>query len=238
MTPLAIVILIYLISRSDAKRSLEDEKLKYRKNVVDFKLAWCQIRMRRYDWKNMIGHCLKQVPWDATPLDEKLQTRASISYVTHMDIKPAGFVSKIYIQSVSIENRNKTIGGDSWRVDIRGPSNMAATVHDNNNGLYEAVFLIEEPGLYRAEIVLDYSLCEGFKDPPLDWFIRGNNGRSCSFKTVLVLYIQYAFNYLSSQAVATDHFSRQGAWVAEIMISCKSLWEEKKSHLLFLHHQD
>ena len=200
MTPLAIVFLIHLISRSDAKRSLEDEKLKYRKNVVDFKLAWCQIRMRRYDWKNMIGHCLKQVPWDATPLDEKLQTRASISYVTHMDIKSAGFVSKIYIQSVSIENRNKTIGGDSWRVDIRGPSNMAATVHDKNNGLYEAVFLIEEPGLYRAEIVLDYSLCEGFKDPPLDWFIRGNNGRNCSFKTVLVLYnysIRFSLSLLS-----------------------------------------
>lgn len=173
MTSLAIVILIYLLMYSDAKKSFEDERLIYRKNVVDFKLAWCQIRMRRYDWKNMIGRCLKHVPWDATSLDEKLQTRASISYVERMDIKPAGFFSKIYIQSVSVENRNKTIGGDSWRVDIRGPSNTVATVYDKNNGLYEAVFLIEEPGLYRAEIVLDYSLCKGFKDPPLDWFIRG-----------------------------------------------------------------
>ena len=181
MTSHAIVILIYFILYADAEKSLENERLIYRKNVVDFKLAWCQIRMRRYDWKNMIGHCLRQVPWDATPLDEKLQTRASLSYVKSMDIKPAGFFSKIYIQSVSMENRNKTIGGDSWRVDIRGPSNMAATVHDENNGLYEAVFLIEEPGLYRADIVLDYSLCEGFKDPPLDWFIRGNNGMEFSF---------------------------------------------------------
>lgn len=181
MTSLAIVILIYLLVYSDAKKSFEDERLIYRKNVVDFKLAWCQIRMRRYDWKNMIGRCLKHVPWDATSLDEKLQTRASISYVERMDIKPAGFFSKIYIQSVSVENRNKTVGGDSWRVDIRGPSNTAATVYDKNNGLYEAVFLIEEPGLYRAEIVLDYSLCKGFKDPPLDWFIRGNNRRNLSF---------------------------------------------------------
>lgn len=181
MTSLAILTLIYLILCSDAEKSFEDERLKYRKNVIDFKLAWCQIRMHRYDWKNMIGHCLRHVPWDATPLDKKLQTRASISYVKRMDIKPAGFFSKIYIQSVSVEHRNKTIGGDSWRVDIRGSSNMAATVYDKNNGLYEAVFLIEEPGLYRAEIVLDYSLCEGFKDPPLDWFILGNRGRNFSF---------------------------------------------------------
>lgn len=181
MTSLAKVTLIYLILYADAEISVEDERLIYRKNVVDFKLAWCQIRMRRYDWKNMIGQCLRQVLWNATPLDEKLQTRASISYVKRMDIKPAGFFSKIYIQSVTVENRNKTIGGDSWRVNIRGPSNMAATVYDINNGLYEAVFLIEEPGFYRAEIVLDYSLCEGFKDPPLDWFIRGNNRRNESF---------------------------------------------------------
>lgn len=174
MTLLSIIILIYFILCSDAKKSLENERLNYRKNVVEFKLAWCQMRMHRYDWKNVIGHCLKHVLWNAAPLDEKLQTRASKSYVKQLDIKPAGFFSKIYIQSVSVMNVNKTIGGDSWRVDVRGPSNMAATVYDKNNGLYEAVFLLEEPGLYRAEIILDYSLCEGFKDPPLDWFVRGN----------------------------------------------------------------
>lgn len=148
--------------------------MNYRKNVADFKLTWCQTRMRRYDWKNVIGQCLKHVPWDAISPDKKLQTQALRSYVKQMDIRPAGFFSKIYIQSVSVENVHKTIGGDSWRVDIRGPSNMAATVYDKDNGLYEAVFLPQESGSYWAEIVLDYSLCEGFKDPPLDWFIRGN----------------------------------------------------------------
>ena len=174
MTSLLITILLSLILCIEAKKSFENEKMNYRKNVVDFKLNWCQTRMRRYEWKNMIGQCLHHVAWDAKPLDEKLQTQARRSYVKHMDIRPAGFFSKIYIQSVSVQNMNKTIGGDSWRVDIRGPSNTAATVYDKNNGLYEAVFLPEEPGSYRAEIVLDYSLCEGFKDPPLDWFMRGN----------------------------------------------------------------
>lgn len=175
MTTLSTFVLYCFILFCDAKKSFENERLNYRKNVIDFKLAWCQTRMRRYDWKNMVGHCLKHVPWDAKPLDGKLQTWASKSYVKKMDIKPAGFFSKIYIQSVSMENVNKNIGGDSWRIDIHGPSNMAATVYDKNNGVYEAVFLAEEPGLYEAEITLDYSLCNGFKDPPLDWFMRGNS---------------------------------------------------------------
>ena len=174
MTLLTVIILATLILRSDAhKKSLENEKMNYRKNIADFKLNWCQTRMRRYDWKNVIGQCLQHVPWGSKPLEKKLQTQALRSYVKQMDIRPAGFFSKIYIQSVSVENVKKTIGGDSWRVDIRGPSNMAATVYDKNNGLYEAVFLPQESGSYWAEIVLDYSLCEGFKDPPLDWFMRG-----------------------------------------------------------------
>ena len=182
MTLLSIIILVTLILLSDARKSIETEKMNYRKNVVDFKLNWCKMRMRRYDWKNVIGQCLQNLPWGAKPLDQGLQTQARRSYVKHMEIRPAGFFSKLHIQSVSVRNINKTIGGDSWRVNIRGPSNMAATVFDKNNGLYEAVFLPDEPGSYWAEIVLDYSLCEGFKDPPLDWFMRGKYNRTIDQK--------------------------------------------------------
>ncbi|XP_068683602.1 uncharacterized protein [Montipora foliosa] len=174
MSILSVVILTYLISpRSCAQDDIENEKMTYRKNVVNFKLSWCKMRMHRYDWRNVIGRCLQHMAWDAKPLNAKLQTEAHKSYVKEMDIRPAGFFSKIYIQSVSVKNVNKTTGGDSWRVNIRGPSNMAATVYDLSNGLYKAVFLPQEPGKYWAEIILDYTLCEGLKDPPLDWFIRG-----------------------------------------------------------------
>ena len=44
----------------------------------------------------------------------------------------------------------------------------------NNNGTYEALFLITEPGVYQVIIYLDYSLCDAFKDPPHDWFVKGN----------------------------------------------------------------
>ena len=30
-----------------------------------------------------------------------------------------------------------------------------------------------EPGKYDVEVVLEYSLCDGYKDPPKDWFIEG-----------------------------------------------------------------
>ncbi|XP_067031126.1 uncharacterized protein [Acropora muricata] len=169
----SVIILVYVVSRSDAQKNTEDEVMAYRKNVVDFKLSWCRMRMHRYDWKNVIGRCLKFMAWDGKQLNAEFQTKAAKSYIKQLDIRPAGFFSKIYIQSVSLRSENKTIGGDAWRVNIRGPVNMAATVFDMNNGVYEAVFLPQEPGKYWAEIILDYSLCEALKDPPLDWFIRG-----------------------------------------------------------------
>ena len=31
-----------------------------------------------------------------------------------------------------------------------------------------------EPGNYQVMIFLDFSLCDGLKEPPADWFIKGN----------------------------------------------------------------
>ena len=47
-------------------------------------------------------------------------------------------------------------------------------VTDNDDGTYEVMFLALEPGNYSARVFLDYTLCEGFRDPPDDWFMRGN----------------------------------------------------------------
>ncbi|KAJ7369933.1 hypothetical protein OS493_035279 [Desmophyllum pertusum] len=102
------------------------------------------------------------------------RTDAAKSYLTLWDIRPAGQFSRFEIQSVTRGNLDKTIGGDSWRVHIRGPSSMSPTVFDHSNGKYEVVFLVLEPGKYDVEVVLEYSLCNGYKDPPRDWFIKGN----------------------------------------------------------------
>ena len=69
----------------------------------------------------------------------------------------------------------KNSGGDSWRVYIRqGPSSLAPVVFDLNNGLYEVLFLVVEEGSYNAQVWLDYTLCDGVREPPHDWFVKGN----------------------------------------------------------------
>lgn len=68
----------------------------------------------------------------------------------------------------------KSFGGDAWRVYIKqGPASIAPQVWDLGNGMYEVVFLAMEPGNYSAQITLDFTLCDGLRDPPVDWFIIG-----------------------------------------------------------------
>lgn len=78
----------------------------------------------------------------------------------------------------------KTFGGDAWRVYIRqGPSSLAPQVWDHGNGLYEVAFLAMEPGDYSAQITLDFTLCDGLRDPPADWFVKGlEEYEICEFK--------------------------------------------------------
>lgn len=82
-----------------------------------------------------------------------------------------GQFSRFWIQSVSIGGTLKSRGGDSWRVYIKqGPASLSPLVIDHQNGLYEVLVLATEPGYYKADIFLDFTLCDGFRDPPPDWF--------------------------------------------------------------------
>lgn len=87
----------------------------------------------------------------------------------------SGEFSRFFIQSVTSDGNLKRTGGDSWRVYIRqGPASLAPMVTDNDDGTHEVMFLALEPGNYSAQVFLDYTLCDGFRDPPEDWFIKGN----------------------------------------------------------------
>ena len=61
---------------------------------------------------------------------------------------------------------------------MQGPASVPVVVTDSNNGTYEASFLLVTPGVYSAEIYLDYTLCDGYKDPPVGWFVKGENTRA------------------------------------------------------------
>ena len=56
---------------------------------------------------------------------------------------------------------------------LRGPAAVHATVFDNNDGSYEAMALLVEPGKYSVQATLEYTLCDGLKDPPENWFRVG-----------------------------------------------------------------
>lgn len=73
-----------------------------------------------------------------------------------------------------INNTRKTRGGDFWRVKIAGNSSAAVSKIDFGNGTYEFKFLTMVSGHYEVEIALEYTLCDGIKEPPPYWFIKGN----------------------------------------------------------------
>ena len=142
----------------------------------DFRNEWLRQRRARVDWQSMIQPCIDNLAWGLVKNQwgKTNRSSAAASEIVYQEIKPAGEFSKIFIQSKTVNNQTKLIGGDTWRVYLRGPSSVAATVFDHQNGTYEALFLLTEPGIYQVLIFLDYSLCDGFKDPPPDWFIKGN----------------------------------------------------------------
>ena len=142
--------------------------------LKDFRRDWCRQRRARVDWQGMMESCKGDMAWNPVKWDKIHRSDASTSEIVFWDIRPAGEFSKIFIKSKTSDNRTKMIGGDTWRVFLRGPSKLAATMFDHHNGTYEALFLLTEPGIYELMVYLDYSLCDGFRDPPRDWFINGD----------------------------------------------------------------
>jgi hypothetical protein len=136
---------------------------------------WCLQSKIRLDWNNIQKPCADNTIWGVNKQYYvfRNQTSTRKTFLSLWDIKPAGQFSRIAIQTVSLDGHNKAFGGDSWRVHIRGPSSVSPTVIDHDNGTYEVVFLPAIPGHYGVTMVLEYSLCDGYKEPPLNWFVKG-----------------------------------------------------------------
>ena len=90
-----------------------------------------------------------------------------------MEIRPAGEHSKLQIETYDSNGEPKTFGGDAIRVTLRGKTTVAANVWDLGNGKYDVMALLMSPGEYHVDIRLDYSMCSGLKDPPMEWFVNG-----------------------------------------------------------------
>ena len=139
---------------------------------AEFFKHWCRERRAKLDWKAILSPCKEKIAWNSSKRKENA-TDPNMSFISLWDIRPVGEYSRFSIQSQTKEGNPKERGGDSWRVLLRGPSYISPTVIDHNNGSYEVLFLAMEAGVYTVNIILDFTLCEGFIDPPVDWFIIG-----------------------------------------------------------------
>ncbi|XP_068729808.1 uncharacterized protein [Montipora capricornis] len=144
--------------------------------AIEFMKQWCRIRRLRVDWEQMLKPCKGHLAWEGKlrEREHEFRTDPDGSYISLWDIRPCGEFSRLSIRTVTKTGNEKKIGGDSWRVQLKGPASVAGTVFDHMNGTYEVVFLITEPGDYQVEATLDHSLCDGFTDPPPNWFVIGN----------------------------------------------------------------
>ena len=159
------------------------------KEVADFTKHWCRQRRARRDWQAMILPCKNKMPWNSSRDIEKNATDPDASFISLWDIRPAGQYSRFSIQSQTKEGHPKLEGGDSWRVVIRGLSSISPTVIDHGNGTYEVLFLAMEAGVYKASVILDFTSCNGFKDPPVDWFIIGESKMGFISQYACILHI-------------------------------------------------
>lgn len=150
---------------------LEKDELKRNRNS-EFVSNWCRERQARLDWKAMLASCAEDTAW-SLPRNRENATDPNMTFISLWEVQPVGEYSRFSIQSQTEAGKLKTQGGDSWRVMIRGPSSISPVVIDHGNGTYEVLFLVMEAGDYTLHIFLDFTLCDGFRDPPSDWFIVG-----------------------------------------------------------------
>ncbi|XP_028398012.1 uncharacterized protein LOC114521697 [Dendronephthya gigantea] len=187
----------------------------------------------RIDWQAMLKPCSDQLAWGTlkSGWGRVNKTSASRSYVTYMNIRNSGQFSSIFIQTRTASGQDKAIGGDYWRVFFTGPANVAASVFDYENGTYETTALLLDPGNYTVRAYLDYSLCDGLRDPPENWFRIGNKQGKRQPEGILGFLNDFIYEPLSGGEIITFEVSsnetrgvKNGLPSLTCAQSCRSLW--------------
>ena len=169
----AVHLVYYQYVNNDANSQKHGHQMRISQDIVAFQQNWCRMQRARIDLNSLLKPFNYNISWNGESPNRLLQTDASQSFISLFDIRPAGQFSRFSIQTKTQNGELKFISGDSWRVLLRGPATVSPTVFDHGNGTYEFLFLIMDPGVYKLDITLDYSLCDGYRDPPKNWFIVG-----------------------------------------------------------------
>lgn len=173
LSAVAVQILYYQYFSNEGSSQHRENSMRISHHVDHFQENWCRIRRARVDLDSLLKPCFYNISWNGDSPNRQLQTDATKSLISFFDIRPAGQFSRFSIQTKTRDDKLKLIGGDSWRVLLRGPATVSPTVFDHGNGTYEFLFLVMDPGVYKLDMTLDYSLCDGYRDPPKNWFIVG-----------------------------------------------------------------
>lgn len=152
-----------------SKRDVMTAKLQF---ITD----WTEFVNSRTNFTRIHNGC--NMTWkkqNAIPWMKKLgRTCPDKSFISIWNINPAGEFSRVVLQTQYTNGSIKLYGGDYWRAYVRGSSSVPVLKTDLGNGSYEFKFFPLVSGSYRLDISLEYTLCDGIKEPPDDWFIKGN----------------------------------------------------------------
>lgn len=130
---------------------------------------------KHQNWKDILSPCKSNLNWTHRSKRHNFEETSSLLSAIELHIRPVSYPSVITIRTKNQKGFVKTIGGDFWDVKIRGrlETMLNIQMHDNENGSYTGYFLLTESGNYNVTCILESTLCNGLRDPPEDWFIKG-----------------------------------------------------------------
>ena len=122
----------------------------------------------------MIQLCLGQMEHMKKVNRQNLTSIENSDMIVEKNVDETVLYIKIF--SRNRQKELKRIGGDSWNTKIT-TNNISFTVDmlDKNDGSYETFISVPADGQYTILITVLQSICEGFMDPPKDYFQKGKS---------------------------------------------------------------
>ena len=153
--------------------------LKIEESICKHNLYWSKAAFTG-SWKEMIQPCLGHMKHAMKVNRQNLTSIETSDMIAEKNIEETVLHIKIY--SKTQQKVLKKIGGDSWKIKITA-NNICFTVDmlDKNDGSYETFISVPADGNYTILITILQSICEGFMDPPKDYFQKGNTFFSTMF---------------------------------------------------------
>ena len=96
----------------------------------EFEKQWLRIQNDRVDWKQILAPCANNTVLNQTlpGWGKENETSLRTSYLDYVDVRPAGHFSRLFIKTKTNDGRNKTMGGDFWKMVIYSCASCCETI--------------------------------------------------------------------------------------------------------------